>query len=211
VRLEIGKYLSGSGLYGNFHAMDDRDKFDTLTWWETYGGHGLLPKLAKKVLSQVVNSSSAERCWSTYSYIHNVKRNRLNENRAESLVYVHYNLRLLSHYCDRANEDPTYKIWDNHPEDDNLEDGVVHIEELEDELVRDENEADAAAMPPPPPPPPSTGSSARGPSLVPLLSPPPSTPSRGGSSSGRRSVRETPRRPPRPAYTPPGSRGKGHM
>eukprot|EP00253_Pinus_taeda_P024827 PITA_24827 len=86
VRLEIGRYFSGTGLYGNFHAMDDRDRFDTLTWWETYGGQGLLPKLAKKVLSQVVNTSSAERCWSTYSYIHNVKRNRLNENRAESLV-----------------------------------------------------------------------------------------------------------------------------
>ena len=208
--LEIGRYFSGTGLYGNFHAMDDKDKFESLTWWETYGGHGLLPKLAKKVLSQVVNSSSAERCWSTYSYIHNVKRNRLNENRAESLVYVHYNLRLLSHYCDRANEDPTYKIWDNHPEDDNLEDGIVHIEELEEELVRDENEAAAAAMPPPPPPPPSS-SSARGPSLVPLLSPPPSTPSRGGSSFGRRSVRETPRRPSRPAYTAGDSRGKGHM
>ena len=124
---------------------------------------------------------------------------------------MHYNLRLLSHYCDRANEDPTYKFWDNHLEDDNLEDGVVHIEELEDELVRDEIEADAAAMPPPPPPPSSTGSSARGPSLVSLLSPPPSTPSRGGSSSGRRSVRETPRRPPRPAYTPVDSLGKGHM
>ena len=167
-----------------------------------------MPKLAKKVLSQVVNSSSAERCWSTYSYIHNVKRNRLNENRAESLVYVHYNLRLLSHYCDRANEDPTYKIWDNHPEDDNLEDGIVHMEELEEELVRDEAEAAAAAMPPPPPP---SSSSSRGPSLVPLLSPPPSTPSRGGSSSGRRSGRETPRRPPRPTYTPGDSRGKDHL
>jgi len=122
-------------------------------------------------------------------------RNRLNENRAESLVYVHYNLRLLSHYCDWTYEDPTYKIWDNHPEDDNLEDGIVHIEELEEELVRDENEAVAAAMPPLPPPPPSS-SSARGPSLVPLLSPPPSTPSRGGSSSGRWAVRETPRRAP---------------
>ena len=206
LHLELGKYFSCTGLFGSLHAMEDRDKFDALTWWETYGGQGLLPKLAKKVLSQVVNTSSAERCWSTYSYIHNVKRNRLNENRAESLVYVHYNLRLLSHYCDRANEDPTYRIWDNHPEDDNLEDGIVHIEELEEELVRDE---DDASMPPPPPPPPSS-SSARGPSLVPLLPPPSSTPSRGGSSSGRRSVRETPRRPPRPPYGG-ASRGKGHM
>jgi hypothetical protein len=55
-----------------------------------------------EVLSQVVNTSSAERCWSTYSFIHSVKRNRLNVNQAESLVYVHYNLQLLSHYCEEA-------------------------------------------------------------------------------------------------------------
>ena len=79
---------------------------------------------------------------------------------------MHYNLRLLSRYCDRAYEDPTYKIWDNHPEDDNLEDGIVHLEELEEELIRDEDEAAAVAMPPPPPP---SSSSARVPSLVPLL------------------------------------------
>ena len=117
---------------------------------------------------------------------------------------MHYNLRLLSHYCDQAYEDPTYKIWDNHPKDDNLEDGTIHLEELEEELIREEDEA--AAMPPPP-----SSSSARVSSLVPLLSPPPSTPSRGGSSSGRRSVRETPRIPPRLAHTLDTSRGKGHM
>eukprot|EP00253_Pinus_taeda_P025103 PITA_25103 len=192
VRLELGRYFSSTGLFGTFHAMEDRDKFDALTWRESYGGHGLLPKLAKKVLSQIVNTSSAEMCWSTYSFIHNVKRNRLNENQAKSLVYVHYNLRLLSHYCDRAYEDPTYSIWDNHPEDDNLEDGTIHLEELETELIREEDEA--TTMPRPP-----SSSSARVPSLVPLLSPPPSTTSRGGhvpSSSGRRSMRETPTRPP---------------
>eukprot|EP00253_Pinus_taeda_P015502 PITA_15502 len=150
--------------------------------------------------------SGTERCWSTYNFINNVKRNRLNENRVESLVYVHYNLRLLSHYCDRAYEDPTYKIWDNHSVGDNLEDGTIHLEELEEELIREEDEA--AAMAPPP-----SSSSARVPSLVPLLSPPPSIASRGGhvpSSSGRRPVRETPRRPPRLAHTVD-SRGKGHM
>ena len=137
-----------------------------------------------------------------------MKRNRLNENRAESLVYVHYSLRLLSHYCDRAYEVPTYKIWDNHPDDDNLEDGTIHLEELEAELVREENEA--TTIPPPP-----SSSSPQVPSLVPLLSPPPSTPSRGGhvpSGSGRWSMREeTPRRPPRPAHISDTSRGKGHM
>ena len=63
-----------------------------------------------------------------HSFIHNVRRNRLNENRAESLVYVHYNLRLLSHYCDWANEDQSYRVWDNNPGDDNLEDDTLHLE-----------------------------------------------------------------------------------
>jgi len=106
---------------------------------------------------------------------------------------VHYNLRLLSHYCDRAYEDQTYKIWDNHPEDDNLEDGTIHLEELDAELMRDEDEA----MPPLPS---STSASARVPSLVPLLAPPPCTSSRGGRvpfGSSRGTVREDiPKRPP---------------
>ena len=52
-----------------------------------------------------------------------------------------------------------HRVWDNNPEDDNLEDGTLHLEELEAELYRDDVEASAA------PPhtgavPPSTGSSA---------------------------------------------------
>ena len=49
----------------------------------------------------------------------------LNENRVESLVYVHYNLRLLSHYIDWAYEDISYKVWDNNPKDDNLEEDTT--------------------------------------------------------------------------------------
>jgi hypothetical protein len=93
----------------------------------------------------VVNTSSVERCWSTYSFVHNVKRNRLNAGRAESLVYVHYNLRLLSHYREEAKEDRNLKCWDNHQEEDNLEDGVMLLEQLENALFDDD---DHAEMPP---------------------------------------------------------------
>ena len=88
-----------------------------------------------------------------------MRRNKLNENRAESLVYVHYNLSLLSHYCDWAYDIQSYKDWDNNPEDDNLEDGTVNMEELEAELFRDDDEA-LAAPPHTGPVPPSAGSSA---------------------------------------------------
>jgi hypothetical protein len=44
---------------------------------------------------QVSSSYSCERNWSTYDYIHNKKRNRLEAARAEKLVYVFSNLRSL--------------------------------------------------------------------------------------------------------------------
>ena len=74
------------------------------------------------VLSQSVNTSCAERCWSTYSYIHSVKRNRLNASRAEKLVFVLYNQMLLT----RFREDyETYNNWDACPENDNVEEDIA--------------------------------------------------------------------------------------
>ena len=63
---------------------------------------------------QVASSSAAERNWSTYSFIHSVKRNRLAARKAEDLVYIHSNLRLLSR------NEPDYKkgpsmLWDVAP------------------------------------------------------------------------------------------------
>ncbi|KAK9048184.1 hypothetical protein SSX86_032853 [Deinandra increscens subsp. villosa] len=53
------------------------------------------------------SSSCAERNWSTYAFIHSLRRNRLTTSRAQDLVYVHNNLRLLS----RAPNDDV-KMWD---------------------------------------------------------------------------------------------------
>jgi hypothetical protein len=75
----------------------------------------------------------------TYSFIHSVKRNNLNADRAEILVYVHYNLRLLSHYCD-AERNAFCKrdmTWDNNPEETNLQDGTIVLERLQEELLSD--------------------------------------------------------------------------
>jgi hypothetical protein len=105
-------------------------------------------KLAVRVFSQVVNTSSKERCWSTYSFIHRVKRNNMNVDRVESLVYVHYNLRLLSHYCEATKNDRTYVNWDNNPKAANLENGAIVLECLEAELLGDH--IHGAGMPPPP-------------------------------------------------------------
>jgi hypothetical protein len=79
VRSELSKYISEHGVFGNLHATKDRDRMGSIEWWNMYGSSTKnLHKLAVKVLSRVVNTSSVERCWSTYSFIHSVKRNSLN-------------------------------------------------------------------------------------------------------------------------------------
>ena len=52
--------------------------------------------LLLKLLVQPCSSSCCERNWSTYSFVHSLKRNKMDPKRAEDLVYVHSNLRLLS-------------------------------------------------------------------------------------------------------------------
>jgi hypothetical protein len=65
--------------------------------WFTSGSVGkFLPRIARRILAQVVSSSSCERNWSSYSFVHSKARNRLLPPRAEDLVYVYTNLRVLN-------------------------------------------------------------------------------------------------------------------
>ena len=68
-----------------------------------------------------------------------MKRNNLNVDWAEDLVYVHYKLTLLSHYCDVAKNDRTYLTWGNNPEEADLEDGAIALERFEVEDLGDQD------------------------------------------------------------------------
>lgn len=69
-------------------------------WWESYGcGAPNLQKLAIRVLSQTCSASGCERNWSVFEQIHSKKRNRLEHQKLNDLVYVRYNLRLQQMYC----------------------------------------------------------------------------------------------------------------
>jgi hypothetical protein len=80
-----------------------------------------------------------------------MKRNCINVDQLESLVYVHYNLRLLSHFCKAMKNDGTYLTWDNNPKEANLEDGAIVLECLEAKLLGDHDgdHIHGANMPPP--------------------------------------------------------------
>nr|XP_009779315.1 PREDICTED: uncharacterized protein LOC104228535 isoform X2 [Nicotiana sylvestris] len=71
----------------------------------------LLQSLAYKLLTQPASSYCCERNWSTYSLIHNIKRNKYATARAEDLVFVPYNLWLLSRKKEKYTSGPC-KYWD---------------------------------------------------------------------------------------------------
>uniref|UniRef100_A0A7N2LNF3 Uncharacterized protein n=1 Tax=Quercus lobata TaxID=97700 RepID=A0A7N2LNF3_QUELO len=90
------------GLFNSLQAydednMEDRWSYNPMLWWSTYGSTlPLLQTLALKLLEQPCSSSCAERNWSTYGFIHSMRRNKITPKCAEDLVFVHSNLRLLS-------------------------------------------------------------------------------------------------------------------
>jgi len=72
--------------------------------------------VTQKVLSQISYASVCERNWSTYDFIHNKKRNRLRPDRANDLVEVFSNLRLINKVNNIEYEEQMV-AWDNEEEE----------------------------------------------------------------------------------------------
>ena len=88
------------------HSSDPRN------WWANFGVETpFLQSLAFKLLGQPTSSSCCDRNWSTYSFIHSLRRNKLNPSRSEDLVYIHNNLHLLSRNSNQYENEKT-KMWD---------------------------------------------------------------------------------------------------
>lgn len=112
VNAEFGAFCSGSDFFNQSHIIEARMFEDPISWWANYGASTpLLQALAFKLLSQPASSSCCERNWSTYSIIQSIKRNKLEVQRAEDLVFVHCNLRLISRKQEEYKNGPT-KYWD---------------------------------------------------------------------------------------------------
>lgn len=100
---EMEEYEERTGPYSAYEAPDIREAhMQPHQWWHRVGGRAL-PKLAMRVLSLTCSASSCERNWSMYSFVHNKTRNRLGVKKAEALVYIYANSRLLRQ---RAGADP---------------------------------------------------------------------------------------------------------
>lgn len=112
VNLEYATFSGAMGPFAESDSLYDRAVMDAKSWWLIYGVHAPnLQTIALKLLGHPSSSSCCERNWSTYSFIHSLKRNNLLPQRAEDLVFVHTNLRLLSRRKPQYQEGLT-KMWD---------------------------------------------------------------------------------------------------
>ncbi|KAF0908710.1 hypothetical protein E2562_028147 [Oryza meyeriana var. granulata] len=116
LRDQFSEFISKKGFFALPAAKQDAYNKDAIDWWGSYGSQTPnLAEVAMRVLSQPISSSSAERIWSTYEYIHSAKRNKLNAKTADKLVFIHSNLRLVSRVTESYKKGPHSK-WDIDPD-----------------------------------------------------------------------------------------------
>ena len=106
IRSQWNKFSCGQDDFASAEALYDMQaKKDPIEWWWNHGGDTPeLQSFAIRLLSQVTS-------WSTYGFIHSLKRNRLGSKKVENLVYIHRTLLFLSRVDPTYMEDPSAK-WD---------------------------------------------------------------------------------------------------
>ncbi|XP_034693471.1 uncharacterized protein LOC117920189 [Vitis riparia] len=102
---EVSLFTNAQGLFGNELAVRTRKIRAPAEWWAAYGASAPnLQKFAMKVLNLTCSASGCERNWSIFENIHSKRRNRLDHQRLNDLVYIKYNRALKRRYNEQLLE-----------------------------------------------------------------------------------------------------------
>ncbi|XLS47246.1 hypothetical protein HN51_021604, partial [Arachis hypogaea] len=97
VMKEIHLYRDQNESFDRPEAIRAATKLKPDEWWRLFGSFApCLQKIVVHILSQASASSGCERNWSLFEHIHTKRRNKLEHDRLNDIVYVTYNLRLKS-------------------------------------------------------------------------------------------------------------------
>uniref|UniRef100_A0A803MKY8 HAT C-terminal dimerisation domain-containing protein n=1 Tax=Chenopodium quinoa TaxID=63459 RepID=A0A803MKY8_CHEQI len=92
---QILLFQRATGMFGCNLAKEARDTVAPGEWWEQYGDSApVLQKAAIRILSQVCSTPTFDKQWSTFQQIHSEKRNKIDKDSLNDLVYINYNLKL---------------------------------------------------------------------------------------------------------------------
>lgn len=98
---QIAQYRSKEGIFNKEFLWKTLDsKLNPLIWWKGFCSNSAaeLAKIAIKILSSPPTSASVERSFSKMGHIQNLKRNRLDNERASKLLFIAHNKNLLKNY-----------------------------------------------------------------------------------------------------------------
>ncbi|XP_068666308.1 uncharacterized protein [Aristolochia californica] len=97
ITMQIFAFKKAQGMFGCNLARESRNTISPGLWWEQYGDSAPgLQRVAVRILSQVCSASTFERNWSTSQQIPSEKRNKLEKETLNELLYINYNLKLAS-------------------------------------------------------------------------------------------------------------------
>ena len=113
--------------------MNEAKNMPAYLWWDQNGG--CVPELqavACIVLAQPASASICERINSEFEFVKDRRRNRLSHSRADKLVYLFHNLRMLRKMKRSQYSEPTIAWGDEEDEDDrNLKSRVTQFKPAE--------------------------------------------------------------------------------
>jgi len=99
-RLQPDQGQSGDHVFYNASKISRANVIGPWKWWFTYGGAShatFVHDIARVVLNLRCNSSATERVNSMYKHVIGLSRCRMNNDRAEKLVYAYVNSRAMKH------------------------------------------------------------------------------------------------------------------
>ncbi|KAL9674047.1 hypothetical protein QQ045_030313 [Rhodiola kirilowii] len=118
---QADQYENLRGDFGSRMAYAQRASKNPIDWWGAFGGYTVeLMVFAKRIVGLCCSSSGCERNWSTFEFIHTKKRNRLEHQRLNDLVYVQYNIKIATRFQMRREQGTDFNPlnledfqWDN--------------------------------------------------------------------------------------------------
>lgn len=88
-------FSRSKGMFSCNLAIEARDTVSPGLWWEQFGDSApVLQRVAIRILSQVCSTFTFEKHWSMFQQIHSEKRNKIDKEAWNDLLYINYNLKL---------------------------------------------------------------------------------------------------------------------
>ncbi|CAI0430239.1 unnamed protein product [Linum tenue] len=100
---QLHVFLHAQGMFDKYGAMTLKDRHHPADWWTSFGDEvPELQKFAIRVLSLTCSASGCERNWSAFERIHTKKKNSLQTQKMNDLVYVMCNNKLVGSNVKKA-------------------------------------------------------------------------------------------------------------